>query len=208
MNILILGPQGSGKGTQAKAISQEMGFFHFEAGEILRKVASKDRKIKEYIKKGKLVPDEEAFRIFEKFLRRQIKRSKGIIFDGFPRTISQYQLLEEWLAKNDKKVDIAFFLDVSEKEIIRRLSARRMDKKTGRIYNLITNPPGKEVKKEDLVQREDDKPAIIRKRLESYKRHTLPLLAMLEKKKILWKLNGEKPIHTIRDEILRILKTR
>jgi adenylate kinase len=208
MNIIILGPQGSGKGTQAKLLADKFNLFYFESGRFLRNLAKKDKRIRERINKGKLLDDEEMFFLLSSYLEKKDKKVKNIILDGYPRSIKQYKLLKSWLKKKGSKIDHAIALEVSKKESIRRLSARRVDKKTGKIYNLITNPPGPGVDKRNLIQREDDKPEVIKRRLDQYEKITLPLLKLLEKEGILIRVNGERPIKVIFEDILSCLKDR
>ncbi|MCH7640668.1 nucleoside monophosphate kinase [Patescibacteria group bacterium] len=200
MNIVIFGPQGSGKGTQARLLVDKFGLFHFESGKFLRKLAKKDRHIDEIInKRGKLIEDGKMFSYMSSYLEKKVN-TEGVLLDGYPRSITQYELLKEWLKERGTKVDRAIFLDISEKESVRRLSARRISKKTGKIYNLVTNPPPSDGGK--LIQRPDDKPAAIRKRLALYKQTTEPLIKVFEKEGVLMKIDGERPIDMIFKDIV------
>ncbi len=206
MIILILGPQGSGKGTQAAKLAKRFGLFYFESGRFLRKLAKKRPDIDEKInKKGELLPDEEIFSLVRDFFENKGIKDK-VIFEGFPRSTGQFNLLKSWLKKKGVGIDLAILLKISEKESIRRLTARRVNMKTGKIYNLITNPPGSTVKKKDLVQREDDQEETIRKRLGLYRKTTEPLFDLLKRETILEEIDGERPIEVIQTDLVALLE--
>lgn len=206
MILLVMGPQGSGKGTQASLLAKDFNLYYFDAGEFLRKIAEKDPKIDEIInKRGELLDDTAMFDLVRKHFEQK-GIYDNIIFDGYPRSIAQYELLSDWLKGHGACVSHAIYIDVSRDTSIKRLSARRIDEKTGEIYNLLTNPPGKEINEKDLVQREDDKPEAIGERLAAYEKVTVPLIKHLDEKGILVKVNGEQTIETINKEIKEKLK--
>lgn len=211
MNILILGPQGSGKGTQAELLRQKFDLLYFEIGGILRELAKSDPEIDRLInKEGRLLPDDQTEEIFVKFLTENSWiQKKGLILDGFPRTLAQYNFVKDYLAKSNQKLDKAIFLDISEETSIRRLSARRTCAACGKVYNLLTNPPKGDVCGEcggALIQREDDKEEAIKRRLGLYRKRTEPLIKTLNKEGILIKVDGERPIKVIYEDILEKLK--
>lgn len=209
MNLIFLGPQGSGKGTQAKLLSEKFGFFHLEMGAFLRDLARKDPKIDRIVnKEGKLLPDDMFFSALKKLLEDKISDDKDLLLDGFPRSLKQYQILKNWFTEKGLKIDKAIFLDISDKETIRRLAARRVCSGCGSNYNLITNPPPSEDCPcgGSLIQREDDQPERIKTRLEEYRKNTQPLLQVFEKEGLLVRVNGERPIKVIHEELVRILE--
>lgn len=208
MNIIILGPSGSGKGTQAKLICKELGLNCVSMGAILRNAAKNRPDINERInKKGELVPDEITFSVLKDYLEGR-KIFDGILFDGYPRSVKQYNLLKSWIGKRGGRLDLALLLQISDEESVRRLSARRIDKKTGEIYNLITEPPPQSVLSANLIQRDDDKPEAIRKRLQWYKDTTNPLTRVLKEEGILIEIDGERPVKTIFEDTMRKLKAK
>jgi adenylate kinase len=210
MNIIIFGPQGSGKGTQAELLARDYGLTYFDAGRYLRKLAEKDKRIDNLInKEGKLLPDNEIFSYTKKFLEDNHTEGDNILFDGYPRSVKQYDLLKDYLSKKETRINHAILLDVSEAVSVKRLTARRTCSVCGKIYNLITEPPANDMTCEcggSLFQREDDKPEAIKRRLELYKIQTQPLIEGYQKEGILIRINGEQPIDAIFNEITLKIK--
>ena len=205
MNIIILGPQGSGKGTQAKFLVDKFKLFYLDMGKFLRGVAKGNPNIDKIVnQKGKLLPAGIVFSIMSKHLEGKAPERKNILFDGYPRSIKQYKILKDWLGEKGAEINHAVLLDISEEESIKRLSARRICEKCGTVYNLITNPPpnGECECGGRLIQRKDDKPDAIRQRLSDYKNTTEPLIEIFIKEKVLIKIDGERPIETIFQDIL------
>ena len=201
MILLIMGPQGSGKGTQARRLAQEFGFSYFDVGAHVRRIAKTDPRINEIVnKRGALLPDSEIFEIVTKYLEDK-KIYDNLIIDGYPRSLKQYGLISEWFTEHGNQISKAIFLSVSDEVSVARLSARRIDPKTGKIYNLITKKPGPEVDISRLVQREDDKPKAIYERLAHYHETTEPLVRKLKEEGKLINVNGEGDIETIQSEI-------
>jgi adenylate kinase len=205
MNILFIGPQGSGKGTQARILCDKFGFSYFESGAYLRRMADEHPDIKKALDAGELVPDKE----FTSYLTAYLDQEDlydDIIFDGFPRTIGQYKFLENWLNEKEVKLNLVIVLQISEKETIRRLSARRQDPESGKIYNLLTEPPPASVDRSKLIIRDDDKPEAIKKRLTLYRQQTQALVAELRGETEVIEVNGERPIEVIAGELEEIVK--
>ncbi|HIP42807.1 MAG TPA: adenylate kinase [Aquifex aeolicus] len=203
MILVFLGPPGAGKGTQAKRLAEEKGFVHISTGDILRDAVQREtdlgKKAKEYMDRGELVPDELIIALIEEVFPKHGK----VIFDGFPRTVAQAEALDKMLENKGLKVDYVFLFDVSDNVVIERLSGRRIDPKTGTVYHVKYNPPPPGVK---VIQREDDKPEVIKKRLEVYRKQTAPLIEYYEKKGILKKLDAVKPIEELYKEVLGVLE--
>jgi adenylate kinase len=210
MNVIILGPQGSGKGTQAEKLASIYGLFYMEVGAYLREVAKEDEKIDKMVnKEGVLVPDEVVFNIVTKYLDQHAPERDKIILDGYPRSVKQYLLIKEWLEEKKKKIDYAVFLEIDESTSVQRLSSRRVCSLCARVYNLVTNPPEKDNFCEcggRLFQREDDNPQAIKKRLREYRENTEPLLEILKKEGSLIRIDGERPIDEITLDIVSKLK--
>ncbi len=200
-----MGPQGSGKGTQAAKICEEFGFFYFESGSYLRKIAETDSWLKDWLNTGKLVPDKELTSYLSAFLDKN-NLYDDIVFDGFPRTVVQYHFWKDWLKDKRVSLDLVFVLKISGEETVRRLSARRQDPENGKIYNLITDPPPADINVKTLIQREDDKPEAIKVRLADYHNITEPLIAELKKDTKVVEVDGERPIDVISKDLIEIIK--
>jgi len=196
MNILILGPQGSGKGTQAKLIAQRLGLTHLSTGQMLRDMAKSDPKLDALLDQGSLVDDDMLLNALFSYLQKK-DLYDGLIIDGTPRTLYQYKKIVEWFKSKGQPITLAIYLDISDAEALNRLSARRQHKITGEIYNLVTNPPGSDIKEEDLMQRDDDMPEAIKKRLHAFHVQTEPIIELMEKDGILFKVDGQRPIEEI-----------
>jgi len=178
--FIFIGPPGSGKGTQAKKISEFLNYSFISTGDILREEVKKKTKLgnmaKKYMEKGELVPDD----LMLKIIKKNLKKKKGVILDGFPRTINQAKGLDEILKNKSLKIDNVFYLKVKDEEIIKRLSSRRICPKCQNIYNLITKKPKNDevcdICNVKLIQRDDDKEEVIIKRLKVYNEETKELL--------------------------------
>ncbi len=212
MNIILLGPPGAGKGTQAKKISENYSLPHISTGDILRENISNNTplglKAKAYMSRGELVPDELLITIIKERLSRS-DCSGGFLLDGYPRTIPQADALQMILTESGRKLDIVLNIEVDDEELVKRLSGRRMCA-CGTSYHLDFNPPEKEgfcdSCKGKLYQREDDRPEAIRTRLTVYKKQTQPLINYYVKKAILRRIDGNKDILAIFEDIKKVLE--
>lgn len=211
MNLIILGPQMSGKGTQAKMLVNKYDLNYVDMGSVLRSIAGSDNKyaktVAEFTSKGQLVPDEFVRLIAWDHVNKQDK-TKGFLFDGYPRSVAQYEHVVDMLKKFGKKVDYVFFINISEAEILRRISGRRICEKCGKIYNFVTGPKPVEGKCEcggELRSRSDDTTEATKNRLDYYKNTVMPLIEYLKTKGNLMEINGEQSIEKIHQEIVEKL---
>lgn len=212
MNIILLGPPGAGKGTQAKKIQEHYKFPHISTGDILRENINNNTslglKAKSYMSRGELVPDELLITIIKDRLSKKDCQN-GFMLDGYPRTIPQADALQMILTESGEMVDAVLNISVDDEELIKRLSGRRMCK-CGASYHIIFNPPAQEdvcnICKGKLYQREDDKSETVRNRLNVYKKQTQPLINYYANKKILKTIDGSKEIPQIFEEIKEVLE--
>jgi adenylate kinase len=213
LNLILLGPPGAGKGTQAERITEDFNLPYIATGDILREAVKSGsdlgRKAKEYMDRGELVPDEVIIGVILEKVQAP-EAADGFLLDGFPRTIAQAEALDEAFGRLDRSLTAAILLDVPDEEVIRRLSGRRVSP-AGRPYHVEFNPPkvpGKcDVDGSELIQREDDKPEVIRKRLEVYHRQTAPLVEYYEERGLLRRFDGTLPPTEVHDHVRATIAT-
>lgn len=204
MRLIIFGPPGSGKGTYSSMISEIYGIPHISTGDILREHILKKTelglKASIYVGKGIYVPDE----IINEIINERLKQddcNKGFILDGYPRTIGQLKFLEKILKDSNKSLNLVINIRVSDNEIIKRLSSRRICPNCNAIYNLINKPPKIDeicdACGSKLIQRDDDKPDVIKNRLRVYMDETKPLLDYYSKQGKVIEINGEGSIEEV-----------
>lgn len=207
MNIVLFGPPGAGKGTQAKELINKYGIPQISTGDILRTAISNKTTLgleaKKFMDAGNLVPDEVVNGLVKERLQND-DCQKGFILDGFPRTVDQAKTLDEILTSLGKSVEKVIALDVPNSEIVERITGRRTSIKTGKIYHLKYNPPIDE-KEEDLIQRDDDTEAVVLKRLENYEKQTAPVLDYYNNQGKVITINGTKTPTEITKDIIEIL---
>ena len=212
IHIILLGPPGCGKGTQAQKLIREFGFVQLSTGDMLRAAISKGTEIgmqaKSIIDKGELVSDEIVIGI----VRDRIFSTEcecGYMLDGFPRTLAQAEKLDQILSDRNQKIDVVFRLCVPDDMAIRRIAGRRFHITSGRSYNIEFNPPKIEgrddITGEKLVQREDDKEEIVQSRLNTYHELTEPLVRYYQKQGILRAIDGTGSPENICTEIKQTL---
>lgn len=208
--MVFLGPPGSGKGTQAKKLSQELGLMHISTGDILRDAVKNQtelgKKAKEYMDRGELVPDSIMIALIEEVMPKE----GGFILDGFPRTVPQALALEEMLRGYKKDVDKVFLFDLSEEVVVERLSGRLICSQCGAVYHRKYNPPKEEGVCDlcggKLIQREDDKEEVVRRRYRVYKEQTSPLVEFYQKRNKLIRLDASQDIQEVNKRLLEVLR--
>ncbi|MDD2509613.1 MAG: adenylate kinase [Syntrophomonas sp.] len=197
MNIILMGPPGAGKGTQAEMIKDRFPIPHISTGDIFRDAVDKGSELgqeaQKYMSSGQLVPDEITTGIVEERIA-QSDCEQGFLLDGFPRTTAQAQALDQSLSRLGKKIDLAINIDVPNELLIERLSGRISCQECKRVYNLSYNPPQEQGKCDscggELVQRSDDRGETVAKRLEVYSQQTRPLLQYYGKQGLLFNIEG------------------
>jgi len=190
MRVILIGPPGAGKGTQAKLLTEKWGVPQISTGDMLREARAKRTPLglqaESYMQAGKLVPDDVVIGLIEERLK-DADCANGFLLDGFPRTVAQAEALEELLARAGLKLDAAIQIDVPRDLLIERAVLRRLDKRTGQIYHLKYNPPPPGA---ELEQRADDLPEVVEKRLDTYEEMTAALLPYYQNKNLLRRVDG------------------
>ena len=209
--IILLGAPGAGKGTQAEVLRSQFGSAHVSSGDLFRENISKQTSLgvlaKSYMDKGELVPDDVTIKmVMERIAQPDCVR--GVVFDGFPRTEAQAKALDAALARENKEIGVVLFVQVRDRVLIERLTARWICPVCGSVYNLLTDPPrvaGKCDKDGSaLSQRDDDKPETVRTRLDVYRRQTAPLIEYYRRAGLLRELNGEQTIEQVTAAVVNI----
>ena len=209
MRVILMGPQGAGKGTQAAKLEEETGATHIETGDLVRSEIKQEtelgQKIKEYSDKGELVPDE----IIIDMTKPYLDENDSWILDGFPRNQEQARALDEALEEIGEKIDRVIVLEADDDALVERLSGRRQSEATGEIYHVEHNPPPDEGSDEDpgpFVQRDDDTEEAIRTRLDTYHEQTEPLKDYYEEQGILVTIDASKDIDEVTRDVLEAVE--
>jgi adenylate kinase len=214
LNLVLLGPPGSGKGTQGERLNEDLRLPYYATGDILRGAVRDEtdlgRTAKEYMDRGDLVPDE----VIVGVIAERIDSSEaldGFILDGFPRTTPQAEALDAKLTELGRGVTAVLLIDVSDDEVVRRLGGRRTCEENGHVFHVEFEPPKQEgvcdIDGSPLIVRDDDKPEVIRKRLETYHEKTEPLVSYYDSRSVLRRINGEAAQEEVAEQIRRILAT-
>jgi adenylate kinase len=215
LNLVLLGPPGAGKGTQAERLVEDFGLPYYSTGIILREAVANGSELgkqaKESMDAGELVPDELINNVIAERLDSG-EADDGFLLDGFPRTIGQAEMLEETLSGRGRELTGALLIDAPDEEVVQRLSGRRTCAKGGHVYHIDFDPPkNDEVCDQDgsrLVQRDDDKPETVRKRLSVYHDQTEPLIEWYEDKGLLRRFDGTRTPDEVHDLIRATLATK
>jgi adenylate kinase len=211
MNLILIGPPGSGKGTQAELLREKNSFVHYSTGEVFRDLIRRKTavgiQVEKYVTSGGLVPDSVVLAVVNSFLAENA--GKPILFDGFPRTIPQVDGLDKVLTEYKLAVDMAVLVDLPDDEVVTRLTARRQCRKCGKIYNLTFKPPKVAGVCDDcggeLYQRKDDAETVIRDRLNIYHQQTEPVLHFYSAQGKLKRIDGALGRDRVYEEITRLI---
>lgn len=214
LNLVLLGPPGSGKGTQGERLQEDLELPYWATGDILRAAVREGtelgRAAREYMDRGDLVPDEVIVGMIGERIASE-EAADGFILDGFPRTAPQAEALAAKLAELSRSLTAVLLIDVDDAEVERRLGGRRTCVDQGHVFHVEFNPPKQEgvcdVDGSELIVRDDDKPDVIRHRLEQYHAKTAPLIEHYDGQSLLRRVDGAASPDGVADEIRRTLAT-
>ena len=212
MKIVLLGPPGAGKGTQAKSISNRYSIPHISTGDIFRKNISENTPLgieaKSYMDNGQLVPDEVTINMVKGRLQQDDCKN-GYLLDGFPRTVHQAEALDNFLTEREESIDTALLIEVPKEFILERMTGRRVCPSCGASYHIKFNPPTNDGKCDlcgsDVIQRKDDTEETVKERLDVYENQTQPLIDFYKNKKQLSVVDGTQAINEVFESICKIL---
>jgi adenylate kinase len=214
LNLILLGPPGAGKGTQAERVRNDFDLPYYATGDILRQAVKDEselgREAKEYMDRGELVPDDVITRVVLERLGSE-EAKDGFLLDGFPRTVPQAESLNEAMATAGRSLTAAMLIDASDEEVLRRTTGRRICVKSGHLYHVEFDPPKNDGTCDQdgsrLVQRDDDKPETVKKRLSVYHEQTEPLIDWYDKAGLLRRFDGNRSPEEVHDHLRATLAT-
>jgi adenylate kinase len=212
LNLVLLGPPGSGKGTQGERLNADLRLPYYATGDILRGAVRDETALgkaaKEYMDRGDLVPDDVIVGVIAERIDSDEAR-EGFILDGFPRTTPQAEALDAKLAELDREVSVVLLIEASDDEVVRRLGGRRTCEENGHVFHVDFNPPKVEgvcdIDGSPLILRDDDQPDVIRKRLATYHEKTEPLISYYDGRGVLRRVAGEREPDEVTAELREIL---
>jgi adenylate kinase len=213
LNLILVGPPGAGKGTQAERLTEDFGLPYYATGNILRDAVANGTELgkqaKEHMDAGGLVPDDVIIGVILEAIASD-EAANGFLLDGFPRTVPQADALGEALQKAARKISAVLLIDVPDEEVVRRLSGRRVSR-SGRVYHVDFDPPKHpdrcDIDGSALIQRDDDKPDTIRKRLAVYHEQTEPLVDYYESRELLRRFDGTRTPTEVHDHVRATVAT-
>ncbi len=216
MNVILLGPPGAGKGTQAEGIVKEFGLVHISTGDMLRAAVKNQTemglKAQEYMTAGALVPDEVVIGIVRDRIAEPDVADKGFLLDGFPRTVNQAEELDKVLSSMDKSIDAVINIVVADEELLSRLTGRRICKSCQKPYHVMFKPPKADGVCDDcggeLYQRADDTVETVKNRLDVYHNQTAPLIGYYKNQGVLVDIDGTKTVGEVFTDIENALKAK
>jgi adenylate kinase len=215
LNLILLGPPGSGKGTQGERLQEDFRLPYYATGDILRAAVKEGTEVgkqaQEYMDRGDLVPDEVIIGVIAERLQRE-EASDGFILDGFPRTVPQAEALNAKMSELRREITAVLLIDVPEEEVLRRLGGRRTcEKNPSHIYHVEFDPPEEEgvcdIDGGRLIVRDDDKPEVIKNRLAQYREKTEPLIDYYDERGILNHVDGKQSPDAVEERIHGIIAT-
>lgn len=214
LNFILLGPPGSGKGTQGERLQQDLELPYYATGDILRAAVKEGTEVglaaKEYMDRGDLVPDEVIIGVIAERLEGG-EAEKGFILDGFPRTVPQAEALDAKLVELGRQLTAVIMIDVDDEAIVHRLGGRRVCAEKGHVYHVDFNPPAEEgvcdIDGSELFVRDDDKPDVIRHRLDQYHEKTAPLVDYYRKQALLNRVDGSADPDEVGESIRTLVST-
>ena len=214
LNLILLGPPGAGKGTQAARLTEDFHLPYIATGDMLREQVKKGTELgkqaKEYMDRGDLVPDDLIIRMILDCMEGP-ECADGFLLDGFPRNVQQAESLEKAMREKGRDITATLLIDVPDEEVVKRISGRRVCQKNGHVYNVFTDPPKHdEVCDQDgsrLVQREDDAEDVVRNRLAVYHEQTAPLIDYYEDRGVLKRFDGQRSPTEVHDHLRATVAT-
>lgn len=208
-DVVLLGGPGAGKGTQAQLLVKRFGYRQISTGDLLREHRNEGTELGKaaegYMKRGELVPDE----LIIKMVEGELRDDSGVLFDGFPRTVAQAEALDSLLQSRGRGLPGAVYFEISRNQLEERMLGRWTNPRSGRVYHEKFNPPKVAgVDDEDggpLVQREDDKPETIKRRLDVFEAQTMPLVAYYKRGNRLAAIDATQPVEAVAHELLHVI---